>query len=398
MNTRSVIAGLSCVVTAFALCAVAPACGGGNPTSGFGASSGSGSSGGSGGSSGGSSGSSSGSTSRSSAGSSGAAAETAAAAAPQAVVASCVPDGMGVQRLVPQQRHDVDHRPRHGSGRRRSALQHRRVRPDHRARHAPFGGAHRRRQMLVQRALPGRPARLRDDRRRREVHHTERAHRQGHDGLVIQVGKWRTTVDGHDDRVRHGRTPARSSSRRTPPRSSTASPTSPSRRAVRTRSSACSRASASTRVSTCPGWTKPGSRPHLQRRRRRRRAASAAVVTVAAPARWRRIRWPVRSTGAGGLWDSTADLMKNDIVLLSCEGGETSGAVPQNLEDYLNAGGRAFASHFHYAWFNGLLLGRPRYSAPSDWGSNLAGLERRRHRRRRRKQQRDRRRQRRQRR
>jgi hypothetical protein len=62
--------------------------------------------------------------------------------------------------------------------------------------------------------------------------------------------------------------------------------------------------------------------------------------------------------------------MKNDIVLLSCEGSETAGAVPQNLEDYLNAGGRAFASHYHYAWFNGSLLGG--YTAPTDWGANLA--------------------------
>jgi hypothetical protein len=75
-------------------------------------------------------------------------------------------------------------------------------------------------------------------------------------------------------------------------------------------------------------------------------------------------------TGAGGLWDTTADLMKNDIVLLSCEGGETDSAIPQNLEDYLNVGGRAFASHFHYAWFNGSTAGG--YSAPADWGSNLA--------------------------
>jgi hypothetical protein len=75
-------------------------------------------------------------------------------------------------------------------------------------------------------------------------------------------------------------------------------------------------------------------------------------------------------TGAAGLWDSKADLMKNDIVLLSCEGGETDSAIPQNLEDYLNVGGRAFASHFHYAWFNGSTAGG--YTAPTDWGSNLA--------------------------
>ena len=67
-----------------------------------------------------------------------------------------------------------------------------------------------------------------------------------------------------------------------------------------------------------------------------------------------------------GLWDSTADLEKHDIVLLSCEGHETTGggsaaqagggaamsnAYQQSLLDYANAGGRVFASHYHYAWF-----------------------------------------------
>jgi len=66
------------------------------------------------------------------------------------------------------------------------------------------------------------------------------------------------------------------------------------------------------------------------------------------------------------LWDSTADLEKHDIVLLSCEGHETTGggsaagggsgaamsnAYQQSLLDYANAGGRVFASHYHYAWF-----------------------------------------------
>jgi hypothetical protein len=61
-----------------------------------------------------------------------------------------------------------------------------------------------------------------------------------------------------------------------------------------------------------------------------------------------------------GLWDQTSDLMANDVTLLSCEGAETqdgpNGALTpadqQNLLNYANAGGRVFASHFHYAWFN----------------------------------------------
>jgi hypothetical protein len=52
------------------------------------------------------------------------------------------------------------------------------------------------------------------------------------------------------------------------------------------------------------------------------------------------------------LWDSTADLMKFDIVLLSCKGEETMNTNQNALLDYTKAGGRVFASHFHYAWFN----------------------------------------------
>jgi hypothetical protein len=72
------------------------------------------------------------------------------------------------------------------------------------------------------------------------------------------------------------------------------------------------------------------------------------------------------------LWDSQADLMPYDILLLSCEGGETYNASPANLEAYLNAGGRAFASHYHYAWFAGPLGTGQGYSAPGDWGNSLA--------------------------
>jgi hypothetical protein len=56
------------------------------------------------------------------------------------------------------------------------------------------------------------------------------------------------------------------------------------------------------------------------------------------------------------LWDSTADLMKYDVTLLSCEGRDTgmllTDANRQSLLDYTNMGGRVFASHMHYGWFN----------------------------------------------
>jgi hypothetical protein len=44
--------------------------------------------------------------------------------------------------------------------------------------------------------------------------------------------------------------------------------------------------------------------------------------------------------------------MKYDIVLLSCEGQETENMNQEVLFNYAAAGGRVFASHFHYAWFN----------------------------------------------
>jgi hypothetical protein len=71
------------------------------------------------------------------------------------------------------------------------------------------------------------------------------------------------------------------------------------------------------------------------------------------------------------LWSTQAQLMPYDIVLLSCEGDETYNANPPVLEKYLNAGGRVFSSHYHYAWFAGPLEGGQSYAAPADW-SNLA--------------------------
>lgn len=55
------------------------------------------------------------------------------------------------------------------------------------------------------------------------------------------------------------------------------------------------------------------------------------------------------------LWNDETSLKKYDIVVLSCEGDEhnetKSAAAKANMEKYLDAGGRVFASHFHYTWF-----------------------------------------------
>jgi hypothetical protein len=61
---------------------------------------------------------------------------------------------------------------------------------------------------------------------------------------------------------------------------------------------------------------------------------------------------PAAPLSPAALWNSSAELMKYDIVLLSCEGQETPNMNQQALHDYASAGGRVFASHFHYSWFN----------------------------------------------
>ncbi len=61
---------------------------------------------------------------------------------------------------------------------------------------------------------------------------------------------------------------------------------------------------------------------------------------------------PPGPASSASLWASQADLMKYDMVLLSCEGSETLSMNQQALFDYAKGGGRVFASHFHYAWFN----------------------------------------------
>ncbi len=61
---------------------------------------------------------------------------------------------------------------------------------------------------------------------------------------------------------------------------------------------------------------------------------------------------PPAPSSASALWDSDADLERYDMVFLSCEGKETANMNQQALFDYAAAGGRVFASHFHYAWFD----------------------------------------------
>jgi hypothetical protein len=80
-----------------------------------------------------------------------------------------------------------------------------------------------------------------------------------------------------------------------------------------------------------------------------------ATTAPAAPLSYQGL-WPDDTNGA------VADMMPYDITLLTCEGHETYGtnapvpplsaAQQQALYNYTQMGGRVFASHYHYAWFN----------------------------------------------
>ncbi len=62
------------------------------------------------------------------------------------------------------------------------------------------------------------------------------------------------------------------------------------------------------------------------------------------------------SPAGASLWASEASLSAFDIVMLSCEGTPTIGVSQTQaayLAPYVNAGGRVFAEHYHYAFFTG---------------------------------------------
>jgi hypothetical protein len=100
---------------------------------------------------------------------------------------------------------------------------------------------------------------------------------------------------------------------------------------------------------------------------------------------------PGLSTGTAGnctntscpLWASTQSFEKYDIVLLACEGdtydadAQTDGGITlgggranvtaggkKALHDWLNEGGKVFATHFHYTWFQN---GPADFKAVANW-------------------------------
>lgn len=84
---------------------------------------------------------------------------------------------------------------------------------------------------------------------------------------------------------------------------------------------------------------------------------------------------PPGPSSAAALWDSIADLERYDMVLLSCEGQETLQMNQQALFDYAAAGGRVFASHFHYAWFDTGPFGAEDLAAWSPGDENMGNID-----------------------
>jgi hypothetical protein len=78
------------------------------------------------------------------------------------------------------------------------------------------------------------------------------------------------------------------------------------------------------------------------------RGATDTEVNKSAPA-------PAGTPSATELWKDTASLGKYDMVVLSCECNEHDETKPDSaknaLYEYAKAGGRVFASHYHYTWF-----------------------------------------------
>lgn len=71
---------------------------------------------------------------------------------------------------------------------------------------------------------------------------------------------------------------------------------------------------------------------------------------------------------ASDLWSDAGTLMKYDVVILPCEGGENLGSKPtsvrQNIVDYTSAGGRLFTTHYGYVW---MAYGPQPFPSTANW-------------------------------
>jgi hypothetical protein len=84
------------------------------------------------------------------------------------------------------------------------------------------------------------------------------------------------------------------------------------------------------------------------------------------------------------VWNSKGNLEAYDIVLLACEGDTYDPAESKNnntnkttsskqaLHDWLDEGGKVFATHFHYTWFKN---GPPDFQGVATWLGNSGGQD-----------------------
>jgi hypothetical protein len=76
------------------------------------------------------------------------------------------------------------------------------------------------------------------------------------------------------------------------------------------------------------------------------------------------------TTSSCPLWQSTTTLEAYDIVLLACEGGEHGETKPTGalkaMHDWLGEGGKVFATHYHYYWFED---GPADFQGVATWGN-----------------------------
>lgn len=89
-----------------------------------------------------------------------------------------------------------------------------------------------------------------------------------------------------------------------------------------------------------------GGRLHLYRGSQAKPNGAAAVAPAPAP---------TNTPDAQPFWSDVDQLKSYDMLMLSCECGEHNETKPAQAMDamyaYASAGGRVFASHFHYTWF-----------------------------------------------
>jgi hypothetical protein len=83
-------------------------------------------------------------------------------------------------------------------------------------------------------------------------------------------------------------------------------------------------------------------------------------------------------SSSAALWDNLPDLLRYDIVMLSCEGDPTYGvdsATAGTMASYLSQGGRVFAEHYHYAFFvdPGSGSAYPPFANVATWGNIVGG-------------------------